>query len=168
MVTTSTGEGQPTSMPTQIPTTIEGTSKEQIERSINATDSEDALRYMPSLLVRKRFTAGYNHAVLSGRSLGTDISARSAVYADGILFSNNLGNGATYSPFTRHVGAWLCRKRLSTDGMYGPLSAAYPGNLVGAMVDYVSRMPQQPEAHVKAGYVSQPFHLYNTHATYTA
>ena len=75
MVPTSTGEGQPTSLPTQIPTTIEGTSKEQIERSIYATDSEYALRHMPSLLVRKRFTAGYKHAVLSGRSSGTDNSA---------------------------------------------------------------------------------------------
>ena len=40
--------GQPTSLPTQIPTTIEGVTKEQIEQTINATDSEDALRYFPS------------------------------------------------------------------------------------------------------------------------
>ena len=35
--------GQPTSLPTQIPTTIEGVTREQIEHAINATDSEDAL-----------------------------------------------------------------------------------------------------------------------------
>jgi len=46
--------GQPTSLPTQIPTTTEGVTREQIEHSINATDSEDALKYLPSLLVRKR------------------------------------------------------------------------------------------------------------------
>ena len=31
--------GQPTSLPTQIPTTIEGETSEQIEHAINATDS---------------------------------------------------------------------------------------------------------------------------------
>ena len=54
--------GQPTSLPTQIPTTIEGVTREQIEHSINATDSEDALKYLPSLLVRKRYIGDYNHA----------------------------------------------------------------------------------------------------------
>jgi hypothetical protein len=46
---------RPTSLPTQIPTTFEGISHADIERCINATDAEDALKYMPSLLVRKRY-----------------------------------------------------------------------------------------------------------------
>ena len=50
-VVTVTG-GQPTSLPTQIPTTIESVTREEIETRINATDSEDALKYLPSLLVR--------------------------------------------------------------------------------------------------------------------
>jgi iron complex outermembrane receptor protein len=45
---------RPTSLPTQIPTTIEGVTREQLERTVNATDAEDALKYLPSLLVRKR------------------------------------------------------------------------------------------------------------------
>ncbi|MGO8279550.1 TonB-dependent receptor, partial [Rhizobium ruizarguesonis] len=52
------------------------------------------------------------------------------------------------------------------DVMYGPFSAAYPGNSAGAVVDYVTRMPTQLEAHVKAGYASQPNDLYNTHETF--
>ena len=36
--------GQLTSLPTQIPATMEGITREQIEQSINATDSEDALK----------------------------------------------------------------------------------------------------------------------------
>ena len=91
-VVTITG-GQPTSLPTQIPTTMEGVTGEQIEQGINATDSEDALKYFPSLLVRKRYIGDYNHAILSSRASGTGNSARSAVYADGILLSNYLGNG---------------------------------------------------------------------------
>ncbi len=34
---------RPTSLPTQIPTTIEGITSTQIERRVNATDAEDAL-----------------------------------------------------------------------------------------------------------------------------
>lgn len=56
---------RPTSLPTQIPTTMEGITARQIEVTVNATDSEDALRYFPSLLVRKRYIGDYNHAVLS-------------------------------------------------------------------------------------------------------
>ncbi len=164
-VVTVVGTGQPTSLPTQIPTTMEGMTGAQIEQSINATDSEDGLRYLPSLLVRKRYIADYNHAVLSSRASGTGNSARSAVYADGILLSNYLGNGATFAP---RWGLVTPEEIARVDVMYGPFSAAYPGNSVGAVVDYVTRMPTQLEGHVKAGYVSQPFSLYHTSDTYNA
>ncbi len=105
-VVTVTG-GRPTSLPTQIPTTIEGVTREEIETRINATDSEDALKYLPSLLVRKRYIGDYNHAILSTRASGTGNSARSAVYADGILLSNYLGNGiangTNYAPRWRLI-----------------------------------------------------------------
>ena len=94
--------GQPSSLPTQIPTTMESVTAEQIAQSINATDSEDALKYLPSLSVRKRYVGDYNHAVLASRASGANNPARSAVYADGILLSNYLGNSAT----TRPAGAW--------------------------------------------------------------
>jgi iron complex outermembrane receptor protein len=163
-IITVTG-GQPTSLPTQIPTTMEGIAREQIETTINATDSEDALKYFPSLIVRKRYIGDYNHAVLSSRASGTGNSARSAVYADGILLSNYLGNGATYAP---RWGLVTPEEIERVDAMYGPFSAAYPGNSVGAVVDYVTRMPTRFEAHAKLSHVSQPFDLYNTHETYNA
>src|SRR5262249_43028821 len=89
---------RPTSLPTQIPTTIEGISDVDLARRVNATDSEDALKYFPSLNVRKRYIGDYDHAVLATRASGTNNSARSLVYADGILLSNLLGNGATFAP----------------------------------------------------------------------
>ncbi|MGD9841645.1 MAG: TonB-dependent receptor [Steroidobacteraceae bacterium] len=153
----------PTSLPTQIPTTMEGITKERIEVTVNATDSEDVLKYLPSLLVRKRYIGDYNHAVLSSRASGTGNSARSAVYADGILLSNYLGNGASYAP------RWMLVTPEQIDYvgvMYGPFSAAYPGNSVGAVVDFVTRMPDKFEAHAKASYQVQPFRLYNTDETY--
>jgi iron complex outermembrane recepter protein len=53
------------------------------------------------------------------------------------------------------------------DVMYGPFSAAYPGNSVGAVVDYVTRMPTQFEGHAKASAFTQNFSLYNTSQTFS-
>ena len=151
--------GRPTSLPTQIPTTIEGISGRQIEDTINASDSEDALKYLPSLLVRKRYIGDYNHAVLSTRASGTGNSARSMVYADGILLSNYLGNGAGFTP---RWGMVTPEEIERVDVLYGPFSAAYAGNSVGAVVDYVTRMPTKLEAHAKIGYATQKFDLYSS------
>lgn len=151
--------GRPTSLPSQIPTTIEGITARQIETSINATDSEDALKYLPSLLVRKRFIGDYNHAVLSTRASGTGNSARSMVFADGILLSNYLGNGAGFAP---RWGLVTPEEIERVDVLYGPFSAAYAGNSVGAVVDYVTRMPRAFEMRAKLGYASQKFDLYSS------
>jgi iron complex outermembrane receptor protein len=150
---------QPSSLPTRIPTTIEGISGAEIERKINATDAEDALKYFPSLVVRKRYIGDYDHAVLASRASGTGNSARSLVYADGILLSNLLGNGASFTP---RWGLVTPEEIERVDVLYGPFSAAYPGNSVGAVVDYVTRMPQQFEAHAKLGYYLQDFSLYGS------
>jgi iron complex outermembrane receptor protein len=151
--------GQPSSLPRQIPTTMAGSTAREIRETVNATDSEDALKYLPSLLVRKRYVGDYNHAVLSSRASGTGNSARSAVYADGILLSNFLGNGATYAP---RWGLVTPEEIARVDVMYGPFSAAYPGNSAGAIVDYVTRMPTRLEAHVKVGAFNQHFQQYQT------
>jgi iron complex outermembrane receptor protein len=161
--------GQPSSLPTQIPTTIEGVTREEIDARINATDSEDALKYLPSLLVRKRYIGDYNHAILSTRASGTGNSARSAVYADGILLSNYLGNGiANGTNYAPRWGLVTPEEIERVDVMYGPFSAAYPGNSAGAVVDYVTRMPTRLEAHVSAGYSSQPNDLYGTHRSFNS
>jgi iron complex outermembrane receptor protein len=157
--------GRPTSLPTQIPTTIEGVTREQIEATVNATDSEDALKYLPSLVVRKRYIGDYNHAVLATRASGTGNSARSMVYADGIPLSNLLGNGATFAP---RWGLVAPEEIERVDVLYGPFSAAYPGNSVGAVVDYVTRMPSAFEAHVKLSGSTSNFDLYETHSSPSA
>jgi iron complex outermembrane recepter protein len=143
---------RPTSLPTQIPTTIEGVTAEQINTTINATDAEDALKYLPSLNVRKRYIGDFNHAVLASRASGTGNSARSLVYADGIPLSNLLGNGATYTP---RWGLVTPQEIERVDVLYGPFSAAYSGNSVGAVVDYLTKMPTKFEAHAKVGFFSQ-------------
>jgi len=153
----------PTSLPTHIPTTMEGISGDEIARNINATDAQDALKYLPSLLVRKRYVGDYNHAVLSTRASGTGNSARSLVFADGIQLSNLLGNGATFTP---RWGLVTPEEIARVDVLYGPFSAAYAGNSVGAVVDYQTRMPKTFEAHAKLGLFHQPFKLYGSDANY--
>jgi iron complex outermembrane receptor protein len=151
--------GRPSSLPTQIPATMDGVSGEQVESAINAFDSEDALKYLPSLNVRKRYPGDYDHAVLASRASGTGNSARSLVYADGILLSNLLGNGATFTPRWGMVSPEEIER---VDVLYGPFSAAYPGNSAGAVVEYQTRMPNKLEAHAKLAAFGQRFKLYST------
>lgn len=155
---------RPTSLPTEIPTTIEGISAKELEKNINAIDAEDALKYLPSLLVRKRYVGDYNHAVLATRASGTGNSARSMVYADGILLSNLLGNGASFTP---RWGLVTPEEIQRVDVLYGPFSAAYSGNSVGAVVDYVTRMPEKFEAHAKLIGFSENFQEYSTDKKYS-
>lgn len=156
--------GRPTTLPIQIPTTIEGITGAQVEDRINATDSEDALKYFPSLNVRKRYIGDYDHAVLASRASGTGNSARSLVYADGIQLSNLLGNGANFTPRWGMVAPEEIER---VDVLYGPFSAAYPGGSVGAVVDFQTRMPDKLEAHVKLSAFSQRFKLYATDDRYS-
>lgn len=144
--------------------TVETVTRDQIAESVNATDAEDALKYLPSLLVRKRYIGDYNHAVLSTRASGTGNSARSLVYADGILLSNLLGNGAAFAPRWMMVAPEEIER---VDVLYGPFSAAYPGNSVGAVVDFTTRMPGAFEAHGKLATSHQPFRLYGTDAGFS-
>jgi iron complex outermembrane receptor protein len=150
---------RPSSLPTQIPTTIEGVSGATVARTVNATDAEDALKYLPSLNVRKRYVGDFDHAVLASRASGTQNSARSLVYADGILLSNLLGNGATFTP---RWGLVTPEEIERVDVLYGPFSAAYPGNSVGAVVDYVTRMPESLELRAAVTTFVEDFDVYET------
>lgn len=155
---------RPSTLPLEIPTTTEGVTAQKIERGVNATDSSDALKYLPSLNVRKRHVGDYDHAVLATRASGTGNSARSLVYADGILLSNLLGNGADFTP---RWGLVAPEEIERVDVLYGPFSAAYPGNSAGAIVDYVTRMPDRLEAHVKLQGFTQDYKLYRTDDRYS-
>jgi iron complex outermembrane recepter protein len=161
-IVTITGQ-RASALPTQLPTTVESITGAEIQTRINASDSEDALKYFPSLLVRKRYIGDYNHAVLSSRASGTGNSARSMVYADGIVLSNFLGNGAGFTP---RWGLVTPEEIERVDVLYGPFSAAFAGNSVGAVVDYVTRMPSRFEVHAKVAAFKNNFDLYNTHSTH--
>ena len=52
--------------------------------------------------------------------------------------------------------------------LYGPFSAAYPGNSIGAVVNITTRLPDTLEATVTAGTNVQRFNQYATHDTLPA
>jgi iron complex outermembrane receptor protein len=144
-------------LPTSIPTTIEGITGDSIKANINATDAQDALKYFPSLNVRKRYIGDFDHAVLASRASGSGNSARSLVYADGILLSNLLGNGASFTP---RWGLVTPEEIDRVDVLYGPFSAAYPGNSVGAVVDYITRMPEELSVRASIASFSEDYRAY--------
>jgi len=133
---------------------------ETIARTTNAMNAEDAVKYLPSLLVRKRHI-GDTQAPLATRTSGLAASARSLIYADGALLSALIGNNNTSaSPRWSLVSPQEIER---IDVLYGPFSAAYPGNSIGAVVNITTRLPEKLEATANAGVQVQDFDQYGTH-----
>ena len=79
------------------PTTQASVDAARIEATVNAVSVEDTIKYLPSLVVRKRHI-GDNFAPVATRTSGLGSSARSLIFSDGALLSaligNNNGNGS--------------------------------------------------------------------------
>lgn len=144
-----------------ITTTTETATKELIE-STNVINTEDAVKYLPSIQIRKRYI-GDRNAILASRNSGTLDSARSLVYADNVLVSMLLGNSYSYAPRWWFVAPQEIER---IDVSYGAHSAAYAGNAVGTVMVMKSRLPDGFEANVDAQAFAQPFKLYGTDETY--
>ena len=52
------------------------------------------------------------------------------------------------------------------DMMYGPFAAAYPGNSIGGVLLFTTKMPDKPQASIKQSESFQTFDFYNTKDTY--
>lgn len=147
----------------QLPQTTESTTAQRIETVNNAIDAADTIKYMPSLLVRKR-NDGDTQQVLMTRYWGPNSSARSLIYADDILLSALVGNNNTSgSPRWGMVNPDQIAR---VDMIYGPFSAMYPGNSMGGVLLFTTKMPDKPLASVKQTESFQTFNFYNTNNTY--
>lgn len=136
-----------------------------IATTINARNVEDTLKYLPSLVVRKRHI-GDSQAPLATRTSGLGASARSLIYADGAILSALIGNNNTSaSPRWALVST---EEIARIDVLYGPFSAAYPGNSIGAVVNITTRLPDRFEGTLVAGTTVQQYDLYGTHRTLPA
>ncbi len=124
----------------------------------NVINVEDGLRYLPSLLVRKRYIGDRNGTIAS-RSSGSNQGARSLVYADGMLLSNLLGNSFANTPRWGMVAPEEVERM---DVAYGPYSALYPGNAMGATVLMTTRSPQALEGSGRVQVFTQDYDHYRT------
>lgn len=146
----------------QAPNTRVTIAAAQIDATVNGPSIEDALKYQPSLFVRKR-NIGDQQSPLATRTSGVGASARSLIFADGALLSALIGNNNTSaSPRWSLVSPQEVER---IDVLYGPFSAAYAGNSIGAVVNITTRLPDRFEASVTGSSNIQKFDQYATAQT---
>lgn len=125
------------------PASVATVTGEEIAVTTHVMNAEDALRYLPNILVRKRHV-GDTQAPITTRTSGVGASARSLIYVDGVLVSALIGNNNNNA--SPKWGMVSPEETASVSVLYGPFSAAYPGNSIGAVVEIRSRMPEKFEA----------------------
>ena len=147
----------------QLPQESFSITAKQINETINLKDPEDAIKYFPSLFVRKR-NDGDNQAVLATRSWGLNSSARTLIYYDDLLVSALIGNNNSgASPHWNLISPEAIGR---IDFLNGPFSAAYPGNSIGGVLLITSKMPDHPFAIAKETVSVMPWNQYGTKDTY--
>jgi len=145
------------------PLSVQTLDADQIAATVNATTTEDALKYLPAIFVRRRHI-GDTQAPITTRTSGVGSSARSLIYADGVLLSALIGNNnSSASP---RWGMVAPEEIARIDVLYGPFSAAYAGNSIGAVVNIATRRPETFEAQAKVSAGSQHFKQYGTEDDY--
>lgn len=142
-----------------LPNTTASATEKKLEDTVNIVDSEDAVKYFPSLFVRKR-NEGDTQPVLETRNWGVNSSARSLVYADDILLSALIANNNTIG--APRWGMIAPEEIQRVDFLYGPYAAAYPGNSMGGVLQYTTRMPDKFSWDFNQTEAFQTFKQYGT------
>ncbi len=149
----------------QTPATQETSTAEEIKQTVNAMNVEDSVKYIPSLIVRKRHI-GDTQAPLATRTSGLGASARTLIYSDGVLLSALIGNNnSTASP---RWGMVTPEEIEAVDFLYGPFSAAYAGNSIGGVLNIRTRTPTKREGTLHLAGAWQDFAQYGTDDTFRA
>jgi iron complex outermembrane receptor protein len=157
-----TGQRAPADL-VNAPSPTDGVDAREIAVTVSAVNAEDALRYLPDILVRKRHPGDVQDPITT-RTSGVGSSARSLIYADGVLLSALIGNNN--SGASPRFGMVTPEEIVRVDVLYGPFAAAYPGNSIGAVVNFTTRMPDHLEASLKTTGSLQSFDKYGTKDTY--
>ncbi|WP_410451215.1 TonB-dependent receptor [Paraburkholderia sp. 31.1] len=151
----------PRAVDPNLPASVETVTRDQFA-NWNVVNTEDVLKYMPNLAVRKRFIGDLN-SIIAVRGTSNTQSARGLVYADGLLLSNLLGNSYSFPPRWSMVYPDEIQQ---VDVIYGPFSALYPGNSLGATVLISTRMPKQFEANADVKAFTQHFSLFGVNQSF--
>jgi iron complex outermembrane recepter protein len=156
----TTADGKPAFVERfQLPNTVSSVTRRDIKDKINIVDTEDAVKYLPSLFVRKR-NNGDTQAVLQTRTWGVNSSARSLVYADDLLLTALVGNDNSIG--APRWGLVAPEEIERVDFLYGPFSAQYPGNSMGGVLQITTRMPEKLEITAKQTVAVQDFSMWGT------
>ena len=129
---------------------------------INTVNTEDMLKYAPSLVVRKRHY-GDTQDPIATRTSGLGASARNLIFVDGIMINTPIGNNN--SAASPHFGVAGPQDVSRIDVLYGPFAARYAGNSIGVTVNITTRMPDRFELYGDATGAVQDFHLHGANAT---
>lgn len=162
-VTATPAAVAPAPVPYAAPQAASSIGAARLAETVNALDTEDALKYLPSLFLRKR-NNGDTQAVLATRAWGVSSSARSLIYADGVLLSALIANNNNIGAPRWGLVAPAEIDRI--DVLYGPFSAAYAGNSMGAVVNITTRMPEKFEGTLQQTEALQSFSQYGTKDDY--
>jgi len=138
-------------------------SASRLEDTVNLVDTEDAVKYFPSVFLRKR-NYGDTQAVMATRVWGVSSSARSLIFADGVPLTALIANNNTIGG--PRWGLVAPAEIARVDMMYGPFSAAYAGNSMGAVMEITTRQPEKFEASLDQTVAFQNHRLYGTKDTY--
>jgi iron complex outermembrane receptor protein len=131
-------------------------SRAKIDKSVNSQTTLGVVKYMPSVTVRERFI-GDRNGILSLRTNSTLAGAQTMVFADNVLLSNYLGNSPSFPPRWGMVSPAEIER---VDIMYGPFSAAYPGNSISGVMTITTRMPEKFEVHYQGDGAFQNFGIF--------
>lgn len=147
-----------------VPNKIENVDADQAQVQINAVNTEDMMKYMPSIVIRKRHY-GDTQDPLATRTNGVGASARSLLFVDGILISSPIGNNNTSA--SPHFGIAQPEDISNFQVIYGPFAAEYAGGSIGAVLNITTKMPDHFTLYADALGAVQPFKdQYATDNTY--
>jgi len=140
---------------------VASVTKREINETVNVMTSAETIQNLPSTLVRERFI-GDRNATIQGRINNPQDSARTMLYADGVLLSNYLGNSFAYPPRWNMVSPVEIER---VDVMQGPFSALYGGNSESGVYTITTRMPENFEFHAEGNSAVQYFHWFEDKET---
>lgn len=124
--------------------------------SINATTTEDIIKYEPNLVIRKRYI-GDSNGTLGLRGSNMFATSRSMVFADGVPLHYLLQSRWSGAPRWTMVSA---SEIAQVEILYGPFSAEYSGNSMGGVILIETAIPQERQVHLDLDYFSQDFNAY--------
>lgn len=150
--------------PSPVPNQTESITATEAEDQVNVVNTEDVLKYLPNIFIRKRHIGDTQDPVTT-RTSGVGASARSLIYADGILLSALIGNNNTSA--SPKWGMVAPEEISRIDVIYGPFAAQYPGNSMGEVIEITTRMPDKFEVNAQADGALQSFSQYATRDTYS-